>query len=374
MRLINRPLLFLACLLLPILAIGCQSLPVDDLQDFGQTIRLTREAAEMTLTELSAGLAANAQDKQALERQTRLDDPANFTLAEHLELSFDAEVTPNQPPNWLVITTSRLQTLDVVLEYQQALLALAQGQSADDEAHHLLQSFSQLASLPKFALADRLEQLHPAAALAAQVLREMRYQLDQKRGGEAILAANPIIQKLIDLLLQDAATYARIEVQRRQLAHDLIHSRVTELLVLIEAPTTDANSASARQRALATCNELLRQYDPLQFHALLTDHTEESLATQDAGKSPTQADYQAWLVEVERLLEQAQSEHDKLKQYHQLWQQYVALLHQLRDQHTRLVTAVTEDESHLDIDLQALKQTALRLHAAYRIYKEQSHD
>lgn len=287
------------------------------------------------------------------------------------------------------IVASRRAALEIVEQYNRALLALAEGTQAQEFTKEAEGLIGALRDFPWAALSEQaartVASIAPGGGAIVEVFLTALEQAQRERDRRSFIAAvqkgAPLIEGLIDLLIADTANYrniryALIEREYTLLGKSAAAARSRIVLMLTSAPgsiPTSPLSGDAQEiarlhgratRALERADAALRKFPDLSEGLKLGSRA----MPQPEWLALNSADLESLALGVEQNVAEAQSLETRLDRYDAMLEKYAELLHAWR-LHVRALARAAADAKTTLPETGDLVALAMSVRSAINVFE-----
>lgn len=330
-RALQLRLLIARTIVLPwfiVMALAACQVPTRQLGEFRDTLSAARSIGEEVV--LDYGVAKGQYE--AILAENARSNPQRISEAERL--AFDP-ASIGQPTADAVVT--RMRAWAVLGRYGDALLALAEGRSADEVGgvtDGLLQAVTALST-------DAAATIAPFAGTITTLVSGLQRAIEVKEFRRGVLAAAPAIEEVSDWLIEDAANFYNIRLGLRNIAYSRrtdmaadIRSSLVKVLTLHTHASTSGDLA-----ADPVCDRL----NVALMRLPTTDESELAVLPPPGSVAYTQtvhSQLEGMALDVEGLVAEALEIDGALLDYRSLLTQYTQLIRKMAAAHAALAQAV----------------------------------
>ena len=340
--------------------IGCTTIPDQQFASYREAFQATRTEGEKVLADFAA---AKEEAKQREKPKPGATPAETRGLNAALKLQpFSAQ--PARPGEDAVAV--RLKAWQVTQTYNEALAALAAGvkqQVVESNVHGFV---SALKNFPIEEVAKFGAGAAPYAQVVVALLETIEKEVRARQFKNGVLAAGPAMEKLIDLLLQDAEAFysVRFALQREKydnIAGDILdlQSRFRSILAAHSwTPVDEINTEVDKVNKLAEPVEGVRLFPAIVKITAGAEAPEQPADLRDAQLAATQ---------MSDKVESLRSVLLEAKAYRAMMEQYAALITSFGQSQKQLTLAVENGSKQLP-SLAQIQDVISNVRLAQQIY------
>ena len=347
---------------------GCTVIPQRELLAYRTTFEQVRQQSENVLADYAQGRQAKTNLFARMANQRKEMPPGAAALDTLLNLPrFDARTVVAGVESDIDV---RLRAWDVTAKYNDALLAMATGKAGEMEA--TANGF--LETLKKFPIKEVSQAAAEAAPYAGAIipiLELVQKEVEARRFRQAVLSAEPQMQKLVQALYDDANLFymhrkAYLNYRFKFEEESFIAEAARELQDKLNGQKWNASVDVSNLVAQVNSERVLAGGSPSFPEIKFTPNT--------AGAAPAETDdaLLALRATVDRIHTRAQAARataSELQAYRELMSKYGDLLHAFESSFNNLSTAAKGSGQRLP-SLDQLETVISSVRVAYTVYSQ----